>query len=163
MDELSCDGKAVKREDLHISQDIGAAEVGEDAAKRTRVETDKDEKRQQSPAKGGINKDGLLVLGQILVQLDIAPRLSAAIDGINIELSRLDIPQLQAAEDVGCVVDQEAEGPRSGCQIQDIVAGEVGGCLGQHQRVGEELEEGTVLDFDGQSVGNLTGLGHRIA
>src|SRR5690349_11758971 len=109
MDELGRDGKAVEREDLHIPQDIGAAEVGEDAAKRTRVEAVEDEKHQQGPAKGGINEDGLLILGQVLVQLDIAPRLPAAIDGIDVELSCLDVSQLQAAEDVWCVIDQEAE------------------------------------------------------
>jgi hypothetical protein len=37
--EVGGNGEAIKHEDLDITQDIGAAQVGEDTAERARVET----------------------------------------------------------------------------------------------------------------------------
>lgn len=103
-----------------------------------------------------------LVLGQVLVHLDVAPCLAAAVNAIDLELGRLDIAKIQAAEDVGSVVDEEAEGPRGGGEVQDIVAAEVGDGMGEHQRVREKLEKRAVLDVTGQTVARAAGLGHRM-
>ena len=40
------------------------------------------------------------------------------------------------------------------------MAGQIWGCVTQDQRVGQELEEGAVLDFDREIVGSLDILGH---
>lgn len=79
--EVGSNGEAVEHEDLDATQNIGAAQVGKDTAERARVETSR---MLLSVGQSGLQwvriEASSLVLGQVLVQLDVAPRLAAAID-----------------------------------------------------------------------------------
>jgi len=66
-----------------------------------------------------------LVLGQIFIDLTIAPALSSAINVIDVKLGCPDITQVEAAKNLRCLVNEKAKCASGGRKIQDIGAGQI--------------------------------------
>jgi len=83
----------------------------------------------------------LLILGQILVELHIAPDLAAAINLVDVELGGFDSREVKVSEDAWSLVDQSPEGSVGSCEVQNAGDRKVGNGIAEDERVVEDVEE----------------------
>lgn len=79
---------------MDVSQDIGAAEVVEDAAQGARVEAGDKTWPSVAAYNQAWEHPDLLVLRQGLVQLRVAPSLATAVDADHVELGISDMAEV---------------------------------------------------------------------
>lgn len=82
-----------------------------------------------------------LIFGQILIKLDIAPDFTTAINAVDFKLRRAYVGQIKMAEYTRGVFDQFSECSARGGKTQAIISGEVRSCVGEDERIGQEMEE----------------------
>jgi hypothetical protein len=106
-------------------------------------------------------RENVLVLGQVLVDLVVAPTLSSAVDAVDVELGCSDAAELETAENLGGLVNEKAERAGGGGKVQNIVAGKIRRRVAQNERVGQQMQQSAVLDLNRQIAVCPLSLGHR--
>ncbi|KAI3529710.1 hypothetical protein CABS02_14748, partial [Colletotrichum abscissum] len=77
----------------------------------------------------------------ILIKLDITPDFTTAINAVDFKLRRAYVDQIKMAEYARGVFDQFSECSARGGKAQTVISGEVRSCVGEDERIGQEMEE----------------------